>query len=202
MKTRTFFRWMPTAIVLWIFAVVSALATVSCVWFATQATKGSIQLAMIGDSRHLTRWFLRGAIENAMIGVFCFMGWYLMRRRISGALVLGAIAVMGAVFIICFRSICWIIRGGGFEYWGDAVLELPFLVYSIIYAYRESKKQPNTAHFGFILNFHAVTAAAFSCQPNILPRLMSSTICGGTSFSQVASPDCIFESTNGGKSER
>src|SRR5271170_2173508 len=49
---------------------------------------------------------------------------------------------------------------------------------------------------------YAVNVVAFSCQPNILPPLMRPTISGGTSRSQEASPDWIFESTNGGNSER
>jgi len=140
MENRSFFRWMPTAILLWVFGVIFTFATVACLLYARQASHDSIQFAMIGDSQHTARWFLRGAIANALVAVFCILGWYLMRWRLSAILALGGIAVMAAAFIICQRSLIYLFRGAGFEYWLDMVLELPFLLYAIIYAYRESRK--------------------------------------------------------------
>ena len=105
MNTRSFFRWVPTAIVLWVFGVIFALGAVLDMWLATQAARGSIREAMVGDSRHVARWLLRGAIENTLIAILCIFGWYLMRRRVSGALALGAIAVMAAVCIILHQWI-------------------------------------------------------------------------------------------------
>ena len=98
---------------------------------------------MIGDSQHTVRWFLRGAIADALVAAFCILGWYLMRRRISATLALGGIAVMAAAFIICQRSLIYLFRGDGFSYWCDMLLELPFLFYAIAYAYWECRK-PNT----------------------------------------------------------
>jgi hypothetical protein len=120
--------------------VIFTFAAVACLFYARQAAHGSIQVAMIGDSEHTTRWFLRGAIANTLVAAFCILGWYLMRRRLSTTLALGGIAVMAAAFIICQRSLIYLFRGDGFEYWFDMVLELPFLLYAIIYAYRESRK--------------------------------------------------------------
>jgi Na+/H+-dicarboxylate symporter len=140
MKNRSFFRWMPTAIVLWIFGVVFTFAAGACLLYARQAARDSIQIAMIGDSQHTVRWFLRGAVADALVAVFCILGWYLMRKRLSATLALGGIAVMAAAFIICQRSLIYLFRGDGFMYWFDLVLELPFLLYAVIYAYRESRK--------------------------------------------------------------
>jgi hypothetical protein len=146
MKNRSFFRWMPTAIMLWLFGVIFVVAAVVSLLDARQAAHGYTDsfyaptLSLIGDSQHAARWFLRGALADASVAALCILGWYLMRRRLSGTLVLGAIAVMAATFIICRRSLIYLFRGAGIAYWFDLVLELPFLLYVIIYAYRECKK--------------------------------------------------------------
>jgi hypothetical protein len=90
------------------------------------------------------RWFVRGAVGDIAVAALCILGWYLMRRRVSGMSAVGAITIMVAAFIICSRSIYWMVRGASFEYWCDSVLELPFLAYAIAYAYRESRKNTNT----------------------------------------------------------
>jgi hypothetical protein len=146
METRSFFRWMPTAIVLWVFAVVFAWGAVESASLARQAARGYTDsyfaptLALIGDSQHTARWFLRGAVADTFVATLCILGWYLMRRRLSATLALGAIAIMAAAVIIGQRSLIYLFRGAGFAYWFDLVLELPFLLYAIIYAYRECRK--------------------------------------------------------------
>lgn len=146
MKAHSFFRWLPTAIVLWVFAVIFALAAGVNLSDARQAAHGYVDsfyaptLVLIGDSQHAARWFLRGAIANASVAALCILGWYLMRRRLSATLVLGAILVMIAAFIIGQRSLIYLFRGAGIVNWFDLVLELPFLFYAIVYAYKECKK--------------------------------------------------------------
>ena len=146
METRSFFRWMPTTIVLWLFGVIFAVAAIVCLLDARQAAQGYTDsfyaptLALIGDSQHAARWFLRGAFADASVAALCIAGWYLMRRRLSATLALGGIAVIVAAYIICHRSMIYLIRGASIEYWFDLVLELPFLLYAIIYAYRECRK--------------------------------------------------------------
>jgi hypothetical protein len=146
MKTQSFFRWMPTAIVLWIFAVVFALGAVESVSLARQAARGHTDLfyaptlALIGDSQHAARWFMRGAVADGLVAALCILAWYLMRRRLSSTLALGAIAVMCAAFIVGKRSLIYLFDGAGIAYWFDLLLEWPFLFYAIIYAYRECKK--------------------------------------------------------------
>ena len=131
---------MPTTIVLWVFGVIFIFGAVACLLYARQAAHGSIQVAMIGDSQQTARWFIRGAIADAFVAALCILGWYLMRRRLSATLALGGIAVMAAAFIVGQRSLIYLFRGAGFEYWFDLVVELPFLLYAIIYAYRECRK--------------------------------------------------------------
>jgi hypothetical protein len=131
---------MPTAIVLWVFGVFFAVAAVVCLLDARLAAHGYIQVAMVGDSQPTVRWFIRGAIADASVTVFCILGWYLIRRRLSATLALGGIAVMAAACIIGQRSLIYLFRGASFAYWSDLVLVLPFLLYAIIYAYRECRR--------------------------------------------------------------
>lgn len=146
MKTRSFFRWMPTAIILWVFGIIFAWGAGECLLFTRQAAHGRTDsffaptLALLGYSQHAARWFLRGAFADAAVAALCILGWYLMWRRRSATFALGAIAVMAAACIIGQRSLIYLFRGAGFVYWFDLVLELPFLLYAIIYAYRECRK--------------------------------------------------------------
>ena len=141
LKTRSFFRWIPTAIVLWTFAGLFTFGAILDWWMAGQpARPSSMHIAMIGNSQHFKQWLLRGAIQNFTVAVLLILGWYLIRQRVSGMIALGAISVMAAACIICSRSIYWMTRGANFELWCDMVFELPFLAYVIIYAHRESKK--------------------------------------------------------------
>jgi hypothetical protein len=140
MKPRSFFRWMPTAIFLWLLVVLFTFGAGLSLWMARQAALGATQNAMIGDSQHLMRWFVRCAVGDIAAAALCVVGWFLMRQRVSGKIALGAIAVMGAALIVFSGSAYWMCRGASFEYWCDSLVELPFLVYAIIYAYQECRK--------------------------------------------------------------
>jgi len=148
METRSFFRWMPAAIILGLFCAVFSVAAVICLMDARQAAHGypdafyAPTLSLIGNSQHSARWFLRGAFADASVAALCLLGWYLMRRRLSTSLALGGIAVVVAAYIICHRSLLYLFRGASFEFWIDLVMELPFILYVIIYAYRECRKAP------------------------------------------------------------
>ena len=116
-------------------------------WFAgvnfTDAqypASSSNQLALDLGVRPTARFFLRGAVANGLVAVLCLAGWGLMRRRLPGTLALGAIAVMVAALIIAQRSLIDTIRVGGFQNWGDLVIELPLLFYTIIYAWCACRK--------------------------------------------------------------
>lgn len=117
-----------------------AFGAVACVLYARQAAHDSTSVAMIGDSQHTVRWFIRGAIANGLVAALCILGWYLMRRRLSATLALGGVAVMFAAFIIVQRSLIYLFRGAGFVNWCDIVFVLPFLFYAIIYAWRECRR--------------------------------------------------------------
>lgn len=146
MKIRTFFRWTPTAIILWVFGLLFAIAAVVCLLDARKAIHGYTDsydapiLSLIGDTQHAVRWYLRGAIADALVAACCLVGWHLMRQQLPMTLALGGILVVVAAFIIGQRSLIYLFRGANFESWSDLVLELPFLFYAIIYAYRESRR--------------------------------------------------------------
>ena len=133
MAAQTFFRWVPTTIILWLFGGLFTFAAVVCAW---QASAGSISVSMVGDAQHTARWFLRGAMADALAAVGCILGWELMRRQRRETLAIGASLVMVATFIIAHRSLIYLFRGAGFAYWYDLLLEPPFLIYAIIYGFR------------------------------------------------------------------
>jgi hypothetical protein len=145
MEKPSFFRWMPTAIILWVFGVGHAIGAVLCLLFAREAAQDEIKshdaptLSLLG-SQNVTEWFLRGAIADAVVAAFCLFGWYLMSLRRPGTTAMGAILTLFAASIIGLRSALYLIRGAGFLNWCDLVLVLPFLFYAIIYAYRECRE--------------------------------------------------------------
>jgi hypothetical protein len=96
METRSFFRWMPTAIILWTFGVMFAFAAAVCVFQVVQISQ---RAAMIGDAQRTVHWLLRGGITNSLIAACCILGWYLMSRRLPDSFALGAIVVTIGAFI-------------------------------------------------------------------------------------------------------
>lgn len=149
MRPRSFFRWIPTAIVLWVFGALSALLAVISVWYAIQATQNSPDVARAAsiiegvDFRHLVQLFLHGVITNTLIAALCIFGWHLMRQRTHRALLLGAFVVMFVLFITMFRWLCESLKSGlNSGSWVEpAFIWLP-LAYAIIYAYQESRTVP------------------------------------------------------------
>jgi len=136
---------MPTAIILWVFGVGHAIGAAACLLYARQAAHGEIKLHdahTLGSfgPENLAEWFLRGAIADAVVAAFCLFGWYLMSLRRPGTTAMGAILMLCAASIIGRRSAIYLIRGAGFLNWCDLVLVLPFLFYTIIYAYLECRK--------------------------------------------------------------
>jgi len=141
MQAASFFRWKPTAVVLWLFGVGFALVAILNVWLSVLAARGSIHDASIGDSQRLVRVVLRGAVVNGIIAVLCLASWYSMRRRTQASLMTGATAVSIALFITSARWMFWQIKGTNPLSWVEPVFVWPFLVYAIVYAYRESRIQ-------------------------------------------------------------
>jgi hypothetical protein len=142
MEKPSFFRWVPTTIILWVFGVTHAICAALCLLLARRAAHGEIGFyaAHMLRSQNAVGWYLRGAIADAVVATFCLFGWYLMSFRRSGPLAMGAILVLFAAFIAGQRSAIYLIRGAGFLNWCDLVFVLPFLFYAIIYAYRECRK--------------------------------------------------------------
>ena len=128
MQLKSFFRWLPSAIILWAFAGVFLLAAGICLFQAIRAVHGYADpyhtptLALIRDSKPRAQWLLRGAIADTLVSGLCILGWYLMRRRRSTTIACGGIFVVIAALIISQRSLLYLIRGAGFPYWGDLVI--------------------------------------------------------------------------------
>ncbi len=93
MQLKSFFRWMPSAIILWAFAVFFILAASNCIVDAIRAAHGYADpyytptLGLIRESQQIVQWLLRGAIADTLVSALCILGWYLMRRRGSTTIV-------------------------------------------------------------------------------------------------------------------
>ncbi len=134
-----FLRWAPTAIALWMFGLIFAFLSIANIWLAILAFQGSIHDPSIGDSKRMAQVLLRGALENGVIALLCISSWCLMRRQTRNHLLVGAGAVMFALFITSMRWMYWEIRGTNTLSWIEPVLVWPCLIYAIVYAYHESK---------------------------------------------------------------
>jgi hypothetical protein len=136
-----FFRWMPTAVALWVVAAGFALLAAANIWLAVLAARGSPSVHQITDSQNLTGDLLRGAATNALTAGLCISGWRLMSRRSKTGLLTGGYIVVVAFFITSSR---WMLseiqspRSGG---WIEPLLVWPFLIYPIVYAFAERQKR-------------------------------------------------------------
>ena len=134
---------------LWVFGVVFVLFALVNLWLATKAAAGITEGSGIADPRRLERALLRGSFENAAIAALCVAGWYFMRRSTRSALFAGVAAVAVGLFITSCRWLYWEIRGPNPLSWAEPLLVWPFLVYVILYGYREGRKkeiaEPNAA---------------------------------------------------------
>lgn len=126
-----------------------ALFAVLNLWLLTKADAAANLDPSYGGSTHLTRVLERGSIENGMIAVLCVLGWFLMRRRTPSSLFAGGFAVLAGLFLTTHRWLYWEIKGSNPLSWAEPLLIWPFLVYALIYAYREGREQriaePNAA---------------------------------------------------------
>ena len=138
-QTRSFFCWMPAAIALWIIGGLFGLVGAFNIWLAHQASVGKLHDATLGDNARLARLCFQGAAANAVIAGLCILGWHFMRRRTSLALFIGSFAVTLALFITLRRWVIWQMAGINPFPWLEPLLVWPFLAYSIVYGFRQSR---------------------------------------------------------------
>lgn len=141
MNTGSFFRWKPTSIVLWLFAILFILAALLNFWLAFKALHGPLPGSSIDDPQRASRLFLRGSAENIVIATLCIGAWLLMRRHSRVALVSGCSAVVLALAITSKRWVYWHATGDNPLPWFEPLLVWPPLAYAIAYAWRESRQK-------------------------------------------------------------
>ncbi len=135
----SFFKWIPTAIVLWVLGVLFASLAVISAWLVEQETRGAFWDVGFGDSRRTVRILVRGCAENAVIAVLCITAWYLMRRRERSAFLTGSLAVAAGLSITVSRWIYWEIHGRNPIAWAEPLFLWPFLIYAIVFGYLGSR---------------------------------------------------------------
>src|SRR5713226_5426532 len=139
MRARSFFRWTPVAIALWLFGVVFGVLGILNIWLATLARRGALPDFGTEDPSKEGRILLRRAAQNVEIAALCILGWYLMRRRTPTTLLAGAVAVATGLLIDLNRWVFWQLAGSNLWPWLEPLLIWPFLLYAIVYGYRESR---------------------------------------------------------------
>ena len=107
------------------------------IWLATLARRGALPDFGTEDPSKEARILLRGAAQNFEIAALCILGWYLMRRRTPTTLLAGAVSVGVGLFISLRRWVSWQSAGTDHWPWLEPLLVWPFLVYAIVYGYRE-----------------------------------------------------------------
>ncbi len=145
MHARSLFRWTPAAIALWLFGVVFGVIGILNIWLATLAARGALPDFGTEDPSKKARVQLVSAAENVGITALCILGWYWMRRRTPTTLLAGAVSVAVGLFITLNRWVYWQLAGTNQWPWLEPLLVWPFLVYAIVYGYRESRAHVATA---------------------------------------------------------
>jgi hypothetical protein len=132
MNSRHFFRWKPTAILLVILIVLYG------VFVPLNILLGKVA-AQRGDEK-VAHLLYQAAFWNAIIAILCFVGWRLMRRRSRVYLAAGGCAIAAALFTVMRIWINGLNQGTNpFQVVEVVLIWLPML-YAIIYAFRESKR--------------------------------------------------------------
>jgi hypothetical protein len=139
MHARSFFRWTAAAVALWLFGVVFGVIAILNIWLATLARRGALRDFVTEGPSKEARVQLVSAAQNVEIAALCILGWYLMRRRTPTPLLGGAVAVAAGLFISLKRWVSWQSAGTDHWPWFEPLLVWPFLLYAIVYGYRESR---------------------------------------------------------------
>ena len=139
MRPHFLFRWTPTAISLWVFGVLFGVIGVLNIWLARLSSQRALPDSSAGDAGKMTHSLLLGAVENGATAALCILGWYFMRRRTPTSLLAGALAASVALFITFRRWLQWQLAGTNQWPWAEPLFVWPFLLYAVVYAYRESR---------------------------------------------------------------
>ena len=133
MSTRQFFRWKPSVVVLVTLTVLyGVFAPLNIFLGSAVAQRGDQQVS------HVLYW---GAFWNAVVAILCFAAWRLMRRQRRVHLAAGVCAIAAALFIVMRTWIVGLLHGRNPFPVVEAVLIWLPMLYVIIYALRESKRE-------------------------------------------------------------
>jgi hypothetical protein len=123
---------------LWLFGIFFAVFGFLNLWLAKLSLRGALPNSG-GGGTGTTHSLLRGAGENGLIAALCILGWYFLRRHTPTSLPAGTIAVAMALFITARRWLHWQLAGTNQLPWAEPLLVWPFLLYAIVYGYREGR---------------------------------------------------------------
>ena len=133
-RSMRFFRWRPASILLILLAVLYAASVLLNLWLASVHLKRGEQ-----QMSHIMCW---GAFWNALVAALCVVGRHLMAFQTRLRLLAGALAVTVALLVVMRASVNGFLGGKNPFLLVEALLIWLPLIYAIIYACRESNRNP------------------------------------------------------------
>ena len=129
-----FFRGRAASILLITLTVIYGLTAPLNLWLAKVASQR-------GDLHVTPRTMYWAAFWSAMVAILCFAAWRLMRRQSRMFFAASACAVAAALFIVMRTWVSGLLGGQNPFPVLEAVLTWLPMLYAIIYALRESKRE-------------------------------------------------------------
>ncbi|MBU6401595.1 MAG: zinc-ribbon domain-containing protein [Verrucomicrobia bacterium] len=133
-QSGSFFRWRAASIILIILMVIYGLTVPLNLWLATAASQR-------GDLHVTPRTMYWAAFWSAVVAILCFAAWRLMQRQSRVFIAASAWAVAAALFIVMRTWVAGLLHGQNPFPVLEAVLTWLPMLYAIIYALRESKRE-------------------------------------------------------------
>jgi hypothetical protein len=144
---KSFFRWMPTTIILWFFGLIFLLFGVFEFKFAVLSENGELPRTYLDSGltrAKITRSHWKGFVQDCSMGALCVSSWYFMRRRTRTWMICASLATLAAL-AITFRSwLYWELHRRNATPLFEPVFVWPFLCYAATYGFLESRTMRET----------------------------------------------------------
>src|SRR5258708_1917926 len=136
MSIKHFFRWRPVSVVLIILTILYIVAI--CI-----SIKLGGYYSQRGD-QHMARFMYWGGFWNTIVAILCFTAREMMRRQTRAHLAAGAFAMLLALLIAIRTTVSALLPGREAYPFIEGVLMWLAMLYSIIYAILEGKREEAT----------------------------------------------------------
>lgn len=135
-----FLCWKPTAIILWTLLIFSIFIAAVNVILIAKVLCNSTSGELSTTAQTMVRFLFRGIVENMVIALFCFMGWFWMRQKSHPAVLIGSIFIIAALIVTLRRWILSELTEENPLSWIEPLFIWPLLIYAIMYGLLNKKK--------------------------------------------------------------